>query len=154
MTYGHLQADCLYTGISSGPNVRYRVWEAFTFTFLLRAFTEMQPAIIFTADNFYSLPKFTNTLQYLHLKRAHSQPQSEFVHCRLCLYVVQFPCTARYSVEKCRCILAPEIRLEYQYAKAGQPWGKPAVYNGEDLWNTWILSLLWNNGMSDGERGK
>ena len=30
---GHLQADCLYTGISSGPNARYRVWEAFTFTF-------------------------------------------------------------------------------------------------------------------------
>ena len=33
MTYGHLQADCLYTGISSGPNARCRVWEAFTFTF-------------------------------------------------------------------------------------------------------------------------
>jgi len=31
MTYGHLQADCLHTGISSGPNARYRVWEAFTF---------------------------------------------------------------------------------------------------------------------------
>jgi len=26
-----LQADCLYTGINSGPNARYRVWEAFTF---------------------------------------------------------------------------------------------------------------------------
>ena len=26
-----LRADCLYTGISSGPNARYRVWEAFTF---------------------------------------------------------------------------------------------------------------------------
>jgi len=24
--------DCLYTGISSEPNARYRVWEAFTFT--------------------------------------------------------------------------------------------------------------------------
>jgi len=34
MTYGHLQADCLYTGISSGPNARYRVWEAFTFYLL------------------------------------------------------------------------------------------------------------------------
>jgi len=33
MTYGHLQADCLYTGISSGPNARCRVWEAFTFTY-------------------------------------------------------------------------------------------------------------------------
>ena len=31
MTYGHLQTDCLYIGISSGPNARYRVWEAFTF---------------------------------------------------------------------------------------------------------------------------
>ena len=29
MTYGHLPADCLYTGISSGPNALYRVWEAF-----------------------------------------------------------------------------------------------------------------------------
>jgi len=28
----HLQADCLCTGISSGPNARYRVWEAFTRT--------------------------------------------------------------------------------------------------------------------------
>jgi len=37
MTYGHLWADCLYTGISSGPNARYRVWEAFTFTFFTRA---------------------------------------------------------------------------------------------------------------------
>ena len=35
MTYCHLQADCLYTGISSGPNARYRVWEAFTFAFIL-----------------------------------------------------------------------------------------------------------------------
>ena len=30
---GHLQADCLYTGISSGPNARCRVWEAFTLPF-------------------------------------------------------------------------------------------------------------------------
>ena len=27
--------DCLYTGISSGPNTRYRVWEAFTFYLLV-----------------------------------------------------------------------------------------------------------------------
>jgi len=33
MTYGHLRADCLYTGISSGPSTQYRVWEAFTCTF-------------------------------------------------------------------------------------------------------------------------
>jgi len=33
MTYGHLQAECLYTWISSGPNARYQVWEAFTFLF-------------------------------------------------------------------------------------------------------------------------
>jgi len=31
MTYGHLQADCLYTGISSGTKAQCRVWEAFTF---------------------------------------------------------------------------------------------------------------------------
>jgi len=31
MTYGHLRADCLYTGISIGSNARCPVWEAFTF---------------------------------------------------------------------------------------------------------------------------
>ena len=31
MTYGHLQADCLYTGISSGPSARYRVRESLYF---------------------------------------------------------------------------------------------------------------------------
>jgi len=30
MTYSHLWADCLYTGISSRPSARQRVWEAFT----------------------------------------------------------------------------------------------------------------------------
>jgi len=29
MTYSHMRADCLYTGISSGPNAQLRVWEAF-----------------------------------------------------------------------------------------------------------------------------
>jgi len=36
MTYGHLQADCLYTGISSGPNARCRVWESLYQTCVLR----------------------------------------------------------------------------------------------------------------------
>jgi len=31
MIYSHLRADCLYTGISFGPNDWQRVWEAFTF---------------------------------------------------------------------------------------------------------------------------
>ena len=35
MTYGHLQADCLYTGISSGPNARYRVWKSLYLYLLL-----------------------------------------------------------------------------------------------------------------------
>jgi len=35
MTYSHLRADCLYTGISSGPHAWYWVWEAFTFFLVL-----------------------------------------------------------------------------------------------------------------------
>ena len=38
MTYGHLRADCLYTGISSGPNARYR-GKAFTFLPFYEAMT-------------------------------------------------------------------------------------------------------------------
>ena len=34
MTYGHLQADCLYTGISSGPTLGIEYGKGFTFTFL------------------------------------------------------------------------------------------------------------------------
>jgi len=34
MTYGHLRADCLYSGISSGPNARYRVLESLYLYFL------------------------------------------------------------------------------------------------------------------------
>jgi len=41
MTYGHLQADCVYTGISSGPNTWYGVWATFTFTFLLTYFKNL-----------------------------------------------------------------------------------------------------------------
>ena len=35
MTYGHLQADSLYTGISSGRNACIEDGKAFTFTFTL-----------------------------------------------------------------------------------------------------------------------
>ena len=48
MTYGHLQADCLYTGISSGPNARCRVWEAFTFLPLLMLYLCMLYIFIFS----------------------------------------------------------------------------------------------------------
>jgi len=36
MTYGHLGADCLYTGISSGPNAWYRIWERLCLYLLTR----------------------------------------------------------------------------------------------------------------------
>jgi len=36
MTYGHLRADCLYTGISSGPNACIEYGKAFTFTLLVQ----------------------------------------------------------------------------------------------------------------------
>jgi len=45
MTYGHLRADCLYTGISSGHNARYRVWEAFTFTFSIDEFRNVSVTV-------------------------------------------------------------------------------------------------------------
>jgi len=32
LTYSHLEADCLYTGISFMANTQYLVWEAFSFT--------------------------------------------------------------------------------------------------------------------------
>jgi len=38
MTYSHLRADYLYTGISSGPNARERVCENFTFLLFRRQF--------------------------------------------------------------------------------------------------------------------
>jgi len=50
MTYGHLRADCLYTGISSGPNARYRVWESL----YLYLYTKL------TTQCFNSSAKFTN----------------------------------------------------------------------------------------------
>jgi len=51
MTYGHLQADCLYSGISSGPNARYRVWEAFTFLLLLLLLPLLQTYSSLLQDN-------------------------------------------------------------------------------------------------------
>jgi len=47
MTYGHLQADCLYTGISSRPNAWYRVWEAFTFLYMTH-YTYVHPQLCYT----------------------------------------------------------------------------------------------------------
>ena len=44
MIYSHLRADSLYTGISSGPNPRQRVWEAFT-VYLLRLFCEWSKCV-------------------------------------------------------------------------------------------------------------
>jgi len=47
LTVSHLQADCLCTGISSGPNARYQVWEAFTFTFMLSNTVSVSLLIVF-----------------------------------------------------------------------------------------------------------
>ena len=41
--YSHPRADCLYIGISSGPNNWYPVWEAFTF--LLVTNTNLPPVL-------------------------------------------------------------------------------------------------------------
>jgi len=56
MTYGHLWADCLYNGISSGHNARCQVWEAFTFTFLLQVMLVDQRLLQLPAKNFYRCP--------------------------------------------------------------------------------------------------
>ena len=53
MTYGHLQADCLYTGISSGPNARYRVWEAFAF-FSIRELVSWSLNLVFVKGERYA----------------------------------------------------------------------------------------------------
>jgi len=34
---GHLRADCRYTGISSGPNAQYGVWESLFLLVLVHA---------------------------------------------------------------------------------------------------------------------
>jgi len=56
MTYDHLQADCLYTGISCGPNARCRVWEAFTF---------FKHIIGHIGDGFYGSNDPTNSVKAL-----------------------------------------------------------------------------------------
>jgi len=45
MTYGHLQADCLYTGIGYRPNARYRVWESLYLYLYLFILDSHQPLL-------------------------------------------------------------------------------------------------------------
>ena len=60
MTYGHMRADCLYTGISSGPNAGYRVWEAFTFAFT----DDLYVSDAVTQLRVYSSPDKLQTTKY------------------------------------------------------------------------------------------
>ena len=55
ITYGHLQADCLYTGISYGPNARYSVWQSLDIYVLLRVCMSVCPSHISRR----TCPKFT-----------------------------------------------------------------------------------------------
>ena len=70
MTYGHLLADCLYTGISSGPNARYRVRESL-YLYLLWYQNYLNIYVVQTesdADEYLSVMREKNNLvcHYFH----------------------------------------------------------------------------------------
>jgi len=51
---GYLWTDCLYTGISSGPNAPYRVLKAFTFYLVDACISCLVCACIVACDTFIS----------------------------------------------------------------------------------------------------
>ena len=85
MTYGHghLHHDCLYTGISSGPNARCRVWEAFTFNLLLTVLRA--PVLDITSVGIV----YSN---YFALVWVHAKYCDERVCMSVCLYVYLSAC--------------------------------------------------------------
>ena len=87
MTYGHLQADCLYTGISSGPNARYRVWESLyllPFTYASVEHSFVFPSVPIMAVSPPAVPEMLreaqkNILPIFRLEyRISQRPQSVF----------------------------------------------------------------------------
>jgi len=66
----HLRADCLYTGISSGPNARYRVWESL-YLFQKRTFTDKWHRFLLQAG--CPLCRPTNSVKALQETKALTQ---------------------------------------------------------------------------------
>ena len=77
MTYGHLRADCMYTGISSGPNARYRVCESL-YVYLYTVADDTYIIVALTRAKLTSGYEFTRVCSFVSPRRTTEQVTDEF----------------------------------------------------------------------------